>query len=69
MFKGALHVGYTGGSEEVLKAGEVTYRPPGHTVWTTDEDTAMLIPGPEEEELVVIQHIEERQDEFSQDSP
>jgi hypothetical protein len=65
VFKGALHIGYADGSEEVLKAGQVYYMPPGHTVWTSDEDTAILILGPEEEERVVIEHIEKRQKELS----
>ena len=66
VFKGALHVGYTDGTEEVLKAGQVYYMPPGHTVWTTDEGTALLILSPEEEEKEVSQHIEKRQKELSQ---
>jgi hypothetical protein len=66
VFKGALHIGYTDGAEEVVKAGDVYYMPPGHTVWTTDEDTAILILGPEKEEMEVLQHMEKRQKELSQ---
>jgi len=65
VFKGALHIGYTDGTEEVLKAGQIYYMPPGHTVWTTGEDTALLILGPEKEEKEVMEHIEKRQKELS----
>jgi hypothetical protein len=68
VFKGALHVGYTDGTEEVLEAGQVYYLAPGHTAWTTDKDTTMLILGPEKEETEVLQHIEKRQRELSQQS-
>jgi len=34
---GSIHVRYADGSEEVVRAGEVYYWPPGHTVWV-DED-------------------------------
>jgi hypothetical protein len=69
IFKGSLHMSYSDGSEEVLRAGDTYYMPPGHTAWTTDEDTALLIIGPEEEERVVLQHIDQRQKELSQQGP
>jgi hypothetical protein len=64
VFKGALHVRYTDGSEEVLEKGQVYYMPPGHTVWTTGEGVDILIVGPEKEEKLVIEHIEKRQKEL-----
>ena len=41
VLKGSLHIGYADGTEEVVKAGDVFYFPPGHTGWT-DEDVALL---------------------------
>jgi hypothetical protein len=35
--RGSIHVRYSDGHEEVVRAGEVYYWPPGHTVWV-DED-------------------------------
>jgi hypothetical protein len=66
ILEGALHVAYTDGTEEVLKAGQAYYMPPGHTAWTTDEDTTLLALGPEKEEMAVLEHIEKRQKELSQ---
>jgi hypothetical protein len=66
--KGSLHVGYADGTEEVLKAGEAWYLPPGHTAWTTDEDTAIVLFSPEKEETEVMEHIQKRQEELSQES-
>ena len=68
VFKGALHMRYADGTEEVLEAGQAYYMPPGHTAWTTDQDTALLILGPEKEEKEVAQHMEKRQKELSQES-
>jgi hypothetical protein len=66
VLKGSLHVGYADGTEEVLKAGEAWYMPPGHTVWTTDEDAALVFFSPEKEETEVMEHIPRRQEELSQ---
>jgi len=68
VFKGALHIRYTDGREEALEEGHVYYIPPGHTAWTTDKDTAMLILGPEKEEMEVMAHIQKRQEELEQES-
>jgi len=64
VFKGALHIRYADGSEEVLEEGQVYYMPPGHTVWTTDQGADMLILGPEKEEMEVVEHIQKRQKEL-----
>jgi len=37
VLQGSIHVRYTDGTEEIVRAGEVYYWPPGHTVWV-DED-------------------------------
>ena len=41
MLKGAIHLRYSDGTEEVCKAGEMFYWPAGHTVWV-EEDTAFV---------------------------
>jgi hypothetical protein len=37
VLKGSIHVRYAGGREETVRAGDVYYWPPGHTV-RVDED-------------------------------
>jgi hypothetical protein len=37
VLRGSIHVRYADGREEVVRAGDVYYWPPGHTVWV-DED-------------------------------
>ena len=37
VLQGSIHVRYADGREEVVRAGDVYYWPPGHTVWV-DED-------------------------------
>jgi hypothetical protein len=66
--KGTLYVGYADGTEEMLKAGEACYLPPGHTVWTTDEDAALVLFSPEKEEIEVMEHAQKRQEELSRES-
>lgn len=39
--KGSIHVRYADGSEEVVKAGEVYYWPPGHTVRVEEDYEAI----------------------------
>jgi uncharacterized cupin superfamily protein len=39
--EGSIHIGCADGTEEVVKAGDVFYLPPGHTGWT-DEDVAWV---------------------------
>jgi hypothetical protein len=56
VFKGAVQLRYTDGTEEVAAAGEVFYWPPGHTGWV-EEDTIFLDFSPEKELRVVSDHI------------
>ncbi len=56
MLKGAIHVRYTDGKEEVCKVGETFYWPSGHTVWV-DEDTAFVEFSPKDELKEVYDHI------------
>ena len=56
MLKGAIHVRYNDGKEEVCKAGEMFYWPAGHTVWV-DEDTSFVEFSPKNELKHVYDHI------------
>ncbi|MBU0982821.1 MAG: cupin domain-containing protein [candidate division Zixibacteria bacterium] len=56
MLKGAIHVRYTNGDEEVCKAGEMFYWPAGHTVWV-EEDTSFVEFSPKHELKAVYDHI------------
>ena len=56
MLKGAIHVRYADGKEEVCSAGEMFYWPAGHTVWVK-EDTAFVEFSPKHELKHVYDHI------------
>jgi len=56
VLKGSIHVRYADGSEEVVRAGEVYYWPPGHTVWV-DEDYEAIEFSPSEQMGELIQHL------------
>jgi hypothetical protein len=56
MLKGAIHVRYESGEEEVCRAGELFYWPAGHTVWA-EEDTAFVEFSPKSQILEVYDHI------------
>ena len=56
MLKGAIHVRYNDGEEEVCKAGEMFYWPAGHTV-LVKEDTSFVEFSPKKELKVVYDHI------------
>lgn len=56
ILEGAIHVRYTDGNEEVCRAGEMFYWPPGHTVWV-DEDTTLVEFSPKRELKEVYDHI------------
>ena len=56
ILEGAIHVRYTDGKEEVCRAGEMFYWPPGHTVWV-DEDTSLVEFSPKHELKEVYDHI------------
>lgn len=59
MLKGAIHVRYLDGFEEVCRAGEFFYWPSGHTVWV-EEDTAFVEFSPRDELGLVYGHIREK---------
>lgn len=56
VMKGAVHVKYTDGTEEVTSAGAVFYWPAGHTAWV-EEDTTFIDFSPEAEFKIVSEHI------------
>jgi len=56
VLKGALHVRYDDNHEEVIKAGQLYYLPPGHTAWV-DEDIDLVEFSPSEELDVVLMHL------------
>jgi hypothetical protein len=56
MLKGAIHVRYNNGDEEVCHAGEMFYWPAGHTVWV-EEDTSFVEFSPKKGLKEVYDHI------------
>jgi hypothetical protein len=57
--KGSINVRYADGSEESVKAGEVYYWPPGHTVWV-DEDYEAIEFSPSGPMGEVIDHLKSK---------
>jgi hypothetical protein len=56
VIKGSIHLKYTDGREETVRAGEMWYAAPGHTAWC-DEDTEYLDVSPAQEFGQVIEHV------------
>ena len=56
VIKGAVHLNFTDGSQEVAGAGDVFFWPAGHTAWV-EEDTTFLDFSPELEFKEVNEHI------------
>jgi hypothetical protein len=56
VLKGAIRVTYTDGQEEVLRAGEVFYLPPGHTA-VVEDDLAWVEFSPQREHEEVLAHV------------
>jgi hypothetical protein len=54
--KGAVHIRYQDGTEEVATAGELFFWPAGHTGWVV-EDSAFLEFSPEKENSEVMAHV------------
>jgi hypothetical protein len=67
VLKGSIHIGYADGTEEVVKAGDVFYFPPGHTGWT-DEEVAWVEVSPADEYAEVMAHVSMMQEKLSQGS-
>ena len=56
VLEGAVHVLYADGKQEVSRAGDMFYWPPGHTV-RVDQDTAFVEFSPRQELKRVYEHI------------
>jgi hypothetical protein len=56
LLKGALHIRYTDGREEVLTPGDLFYLPDGHTGWA-EEDTELVEFSPQAEMDTTLSHI------------
>jgi hypothetical protein len=59
VLSGSIHVRYADGSEEIVRAGEVYYWPPGHTVWV-DEDYEAVEFSPRAPMNQVIDHLKSK---------
>lgn len=59
VLKGSIHVRYADGQEEVVRAGDVYYWPPGHTVWV-DEDYESVEFSPSGPMNEVIAHLKSK---------
>jgi len=59
ILKGAIHVRYNDGKEEICKAGDMFYWPAGHTVWA-NEDVSFVEFSPKHELKHVYDHIGEK---------
>jgi hypothetical protein len=54
--KGAIHLKYKDGSEEVARAGDLWHTPPGHTAWC-NEDSEFVEFSPQHELLKLLEHV------------
>lgn len=59
VLKGQITVTFAGGEQETVKADDLFYWPPGHTV-KADETSEIIMFSPEHEHGVVIDHILEK---------
>lgn len=49
VIEGEIHLRYADGTEEITRAGEFFYWPPGHTIWTEDTGVVWMDVAPAEE--------------------
>ncbi len=56
VLEGSIHVRYADGTEETVRAGDVYYWPPGHTVWV-DEDYEAIEFSPSRAMGELIEHL------------
>jgi hypothetical protein len=54
--KGAIHLKYKDGQEEVARAGDLWYTPPGHTAWC-NEDSEFIEFSPQQEFASLLNHV------------
>ena len=63
---GAVHVRYSDGTEEIHKAGEAVYWPPGHTLFTEDESVEFVLFSPQDEHSHVLDHVVQKMSEMEE---
>jgi hypothetical protein len=63
VLEGALNLRYSDGTEEVDRAGDLFYWPPGHTLWV-DEDTEFVLFSPQDDHVEVFEHMADRMAEL-----
>lgn len=56
VIKGAVTVTYADGTQEAIRANDIFYWPPGHTI-RVDEDADMILFSPQHEHTTVLDHI------------
>lgn len=56
LIKGAVTVSYSDGTQEIVRANDIFYWPPGHTV-RVDEDTDAILFSPQKEHTHVLDHM------------
>lgn len=56
VIKGAVTVSYADGSQEAVRANDIFYWPPGHTV-RVDEDADVILFSPQHEHTRVLDHM------------
>ena len=54
--KGAIQLKYKNGHEEVARAGDLWYTPPGHTAWC-NEDSEFIEFSPQQEFASLLTHV------------
>ena len=54
--KGAIHLKYKDGGEEIARAGDLWHAPPGHTAWCT-EDSEFIEFSPQRELATLLDHV------------
>ena len=59
VLKGALFLRYKDGQEEVARAGDLWYSPPGHTAWV-EEDTEFIDFSPPDQLDEVLNHVKKQ---------
>lgn len=56
VIKGAVTVSYADGSQEAIRANDIFYWPPGHSV-RVDEDADVILFSPQHEHTTVLDHM------------
>jgi quercetin dioxygenase-like cupin family protein len=56
VIKGAVTVSYSGGEQETVRANDIFYWPPGHTV-RVDKDAEVILFSPQHEHTRVLDHM------------